>query len=228
MTIFKIHFGQLTVKCYSKGARVWRSEAIVHNTKALKGKRSLHAFPHIVAELKAILVRFLNHLHTLDTAFIADDTLETLGEHGQVGQSRTAGIDLNKPRLRAAIQAVIELAVIPGGFTVSALAAKVQEILGWDTSTYLPRHAAYDLKKLRGKQWVQKIGKSRRYTVPAPGLRIMSALLILREKIIKPVLAGAGKPKRGPKPKHENEIDKQYQVIHSDMRSLLLMLGVAI
>jgi hypothetical protein len=135
---------------------------------------------------------------------------------------------LNKPRLRAVIEAVIDLAATPGGFTVSSLAAKVQEILGVEASAYLPRHAAYDLKKLRGKQWVQKLGTSRRYTVPAVGLRIMSALLILREKVIMPVLAGAGKPKRGPKPKHENEIDKQYRVIHSDMRSLLLMLGVAI
>jgi hypothetical protein len=228
MTIFKIHFGQLTVKLYSKGARVLRSEAIVHNTKTLRGKRSLPAFPDIVAELKAILVRFLNHLHTLDTPFIADDTYDSLGQHGQVGQSRTAGIDLNKPRLRAVIEAVIDLAATPGGFTVSSLAAKVREILGLKKSTYLPRHAAYDLKKLRGKQWVLKLGNTRRYTVPASGLRTMSALIILREKVIMPVLAGAGRPKRGPKPTHENEIDKQYWMIHSDMRSLLLMLGVAI
>ncbi len=228
MTIFKIHFGQLTVKLYSKGARVLRSEAIVHNTKTLKGKRSLPAFPDIVAELKAILVRFLNHLHTLDTPFIADDTFDSLGQHGQVGQSRTAGIDLNKPRLRAVIEAVIHMAATPGGFTVSSLAAKVREILDLEASAYLPRHAAYDLKKLRGKQWVLKLGNTRRYTVPASGLRIMCALLILREKVIMPVLAGAGKPKRGPKPMHENELDKQYQVIHSDMRSLLLLLGVTI
>lgn len=87
----------------------------MHNTKALKGKRSLGTFPHIVAKFKDILVRFLNHLHTLDTAFIADDTLEALGEHVQVGQSRTAGVDLNKPRLRAVIKAVIDLTVTPGG-----------------------------------------------------------------------------------------------------------------
>lgn len=228
LTIFKIHFGQLTVKLYSKGARVLRSEAIVHNTKALKGKRSLGAFPHIVAELKDILVRFLNHLHTLDTAFIADDTLDTLGEHGQVGQSRTAGVDLHKPRLRAVIEAVIDLAVTPGGFTASAVAARVREILGLQASAYRPRHAAYDLKKLRGKQWVQRLGKSRRYTVPALGLRMMSALLILREKVIKPVLAGAGKPLCGPKSKYENETDKQYRLIHGDMRALLLGLGVAV
>ncbi|MHC4887751.1 MAG: hypothetical protein ACYTGH_21945, partial [Planctomycetota bacterium] len=33
LTIFKIHFNKLTVKIYSKGARVLRIEAIAHNTK---------------------------------------------------------------------------------------------------------------------------------------------------------------------------------------------------
>jgi len=228
LTIFKIHFGKLTVKLYSKGARVLRCEAIVHNTKVLKGKRSLPAFPHIVATLKQILIRFLNQLQMIDTPFIADDTLDLLPAPSLVGQSRVAGIDLNKPRVRAVLEAVIALAALPTGFTASDLAAKVRQILGVSATAYLPRHAAYDLKKLRGKQWVKKIGKSRRYEPVPAGLQTMTALLVLREKIIKPVLAGAGKPKRGPHPKQENEIDKQYRLIHGEMRLLFHLLGVVV
>ncbi len=228
LTIFKIHFGKLTVKLYSKGARVLRCEAIIHNTKALKGKRSLPAFPHIVAKLKQILIRFLNQLQMIDTPSIADDTLDALPTPSLVGKSRVAGIDLNKPRLRAVLEAVIALAVSPTGFTVSDLAAKVREILGLPLTDYLPRHASYDLRKLRGKQWVKKIGKSRRYEPVPQGLQIMTALVVLREKVIKPVLAGAGKPKRGPCPKQENSIDKQYRLIHGEMRSLFHLLGVVV
>jgi hypothetical protein len=226
LTIFKIHFGKLTVKLYSKGARVLRCEAIVHNTKALKGKRSLPAFPHIVSKLKQILIRFLNQLQTIDTPFITDDTLDVLPTPTQVGKSRVAGVDLNKPRVRAVMEAVIALAVVPTGFTASDLAAKVREILNVSPSEYLPRHAAYDLKKLRGKQWVKKIGKSRRYEPVPEGLQTMTALVVLREKVIKPVLAGAGKPKPGPRPKQETEIDKQYRQIHGEMRLLFHLLGV--
>jgi hypothetical protein len=228
LTIFKIHFGKLTVKLYSKGARVLRSEAIVHSAKALKGKRSLPAFPHIVAQLKQILIRFLNQLQTIDTPFIADETLDVLPTPTQVGKSKVAGIDLNKPRVRAVMEAVIALAVLPTGFTASDLAAKVREILNVSPNEYLPRHASYDLKKLRGKQWVQKIRKSRRYEAVPEGLQIMTALVVLREKIIKPVLAGAGKPKRGPYPKQETDIDKQYRLIHGEMRSLFHLLGVVV
>jgi hypothetical protein len=91
----------------------------------------------------------------------------------------------------------------------------------------LPRHASYDLKKLRGKHWVHKIGKSRRYEPDPDGLKIMTALLTLREKVIKPVLAGAAKPKRGPKPLWQSDLDIQYAKVQSEMRSLFHILGIA-
>ena len=56
---------------------------------------------------------------------------------------------------------------------------------------------AYDLRKCRGKNLVQLIPKSRRYRVRPSGIRTLAALLILREKVLKPVLAGICRPKRG-------------------------------
>ena len=47
----------------AKGERVLRSEAIIHNTKALPIKRSPPYFQDIVTELEQILVRFLDALH---------------------------------------------------------------------------------------------------------------------------------------------------------------------
>ncbi|MCP5016949.1 MAG: hypothetical protein GY938_17025, partial [Ketobacter sp.] len=137
-------------------------------------------------------------------------------------------IDLNKSRLRAVIEAVISLSTLPKGFTASELAGKVREILDCPEEQYRPRHASYDLKKLRGKTWVSKIGKSRRYEANPTGLKTMATLLSLRDKVIKPVLAGAGKPKSGPKPKNQTELDIQYAKVQTEMRSLLLLLGVAV
>src|ERR1017187_7522479 len=37
LTVFKVHFGLLTLKGYTKGARVLRFEAITHNTRQLGG-----------------------------------------------------------------------------------------------------------------------------------------------------------------------------------------------
>jgi hypothetical protein len=43
------------------------------------------------------------------------------------------------------------------------------------------RQAAYGLRKLRGKDLVVKPGRSRRYQLPPPPARIITALLTLRE-----------------------------------------------
>jgi len=227
LTIFKIHFGPLTLKMYTKGEAVLRGEVVVHNAKALGCKRSLEYFADIIAKLKTFLVRFFNQLHCLAQSFVAHDTLDTLGHPGLVGSSRTAGIDLNKPRLRFVMQAVLSLAVLPRGFTASQLADKVRQLSGWTEDHYRSRQASYDLKKLRGKQWVQKIDKSHRYQVGPLHLKTMAALLTLREKVIKPVLAGAIKS-RGRKLKNQTELDIQYGKVQIEMHHLLHMLGVSV
>ena len=57
-----------------------------------------------------------------------------------------------------------------------------------------PRRAAYDLKTLRGKGMVCKIGSSRRYECAKQGLQAMTALVVLQEKVIQPLLAASQHP----------------------------------
>lgn len=228
LTIFKIDFGPWTLKLYTKGKAVLRAEVTLHNSKALPGKRSLDYFSDLLSQLQQILVRFLNQLYALDQAFVADDTLDQMAQPGQVGATRTAGLNLNQPRLRAVLQAVIGLAALPAGFSASQLAAKVRHLMGWNEHQYHSRQASYDLKKLRGQQWVEKIDNSRRYQPLPIGLKTMTALLTLREKVIKPVLAGATRPKTEPQPKNQTQLDLLYRKVQAAMHQLLLMLGIAV
>jgi hypothetical protein len=86
---------------------------------------------------------------------------------------------------------------------------------------YGPRHAAYDLKKLRGKQIVDRIRHTRRYETLPTGLRALTALLVLRNKAIKPLLAAAQplRPTRGAHNPHP--IDAHYQTINLAMQGRL-------
>lgn len=34
LTVFKVHYGKMTLRIYTKGERVLRAKVIVHNTKA--------------------------------------------------------------------------------------------------------------------------------------------------------------------------------------------------
>ncbi len=45
LTLFKVHFGNLTLKAYTKGEHVLRFEAVVHNTKQLRCGRILDRSP---------------------------------------------------------------------------------------------------------------------------------------------------------------------------------------
>lgn len=225
LTVFKLHFGKMTAKMYTKGECVLRIEIIVHNTKELHCGRSLPKFSEIVLRLKEILNRFLNALRCIDIASISDHSLDDWYKPSQVGQTRVGRVNINQPRMRAVLQAVIALSVTPHGFQSADLAAQVQEN---SASRYTPRQAAYDLKKLRGKNLVRKIDNSRRYEPVPAGLQNMAALLILRDKVLKPVLAGAGKPKRGPKPKHQSQTDIHYANLQTELHGLFQTIGLAV
>ncbi len=143
----------------------------------------------------------------------------------QVGNTRVGGIDLNKPRIRAALAAVFSLSPSTNGFIASEFASKVQEITKQSSSQYGKRRAASDLKKLRGKKLLEMSG--RRYNTTAEGLRTIAVISVLRDNVTAPLLAGTGKLKRGRKPKNWSRIDQHYQTLCGDMQSLLKDLGMA-
>lgn len=224
LTLFKVHFGLLTLKGYTQGEHGLRFEAIVHNTKQLRCGRVLDRFGEIVGRLAGMVERFTTTLDCLDTGFLPDNTLDQLPLPSQIGATRAGGIDLNKPRTRAALSAVLALTAAPSGFTVADLATKVHTITG--NTSYTARHAAYDLRKMRGKDLVVKPGRSRRYQVPPPAARTITALLALREHVIAPILAGVRSPRMGRKPTHWTRIDRDYETLRINMQTLFHHLGI--
>jgi len=59
------------------------------------------------------------------------------------------------------------------------------------------------------------------------GLRIISALINLRERVIKPILASVDKPTATTSP-NDTPLDRQYQTLQTEMQTLLQLLGFAI
>jgi hypothetical protein len=227
LTIFKLHCGKLTLKIYSKGERVLRIEAVAHNTRELNCGRALDKLPEVVSRLKGVLERFADALSCIDQCFIADDMLEQLPTASRVSKTVVGGIDVNKPRIRLVIEALIALSPSPNGFSASDLAARVRALGNDRHAQYGPRHAAYDLKKLRGKDIVYRIGHTRRYEPLASGLRAMTALVVLRNKAIKPLLAAARPlhpPRGGP---NRKPIDAHYHTLRLAMQGVFHELGIA-
>lgn len=226
LTVFKVKWGNLTLKIYDKGGRVLRVEVVVHNAKDLRCGKVLEKLPLLLERMSGMLVRFLNTVQVAHVSFLDEGAFERWSEPTTRGSRRLAGLDLNKVRNRHVVDAVVGLATRPEGFTVSELAQAVRERSGWGPKKYSARRAAYDLAKLRGKKLVRRREKSRRYLSDPSGVRTMCGYLVLREKVIKPLLAGVSRPLGRP-PKVVPALDQHYLNLRDELHRTFTTLGLA-
>ncbi len=107
--------------------------------------------------------------------------LDQLPLPSRLGKTRVGDVDLNNERMRRALSDVLALAPSPTGFTTAHFRAKVQAMTGLPSGDYTHRQAAYDLKKLRAKDLIARVRRSRRYQPSPPSMRASTALLVLRD-----------------------------------------------
>lgn len=226
LTVFKLHFGLLTLKIYDKGEYVLRIEAIAHNVKALKCGKVLSKLPELVSALEGMLIRFLNVLRAAHPAYLDQTIVTDLMYPTQTGTSRIAGIDVRLPRMRSAMKAVLTLSASPNGFGLQDLARTVRTQNGWDDNQYTMRHAAYDLKKLRGKEIITRIKRSRRYHPNMEKYQTACAAVILHEKVFTPILSGITHQNYIPKRDNQHELDQHYNAISRELIATMQAVGI--
>jgi hypothetical protein len=107
------------------------------------------------------------------------------------------------------------------------LAGQVRALSKQGPTEYIARQAAYDLKKLRGKQFVRRIAKTRRYEPIPDGLKTMAALVVIRDKVIKPLLAAAKQTKPSHGAQNPTAVDQRYNALRTEMNGLFRELGLA-
>ncbi len=225
LTVLKITWGRLALKIYDKGERVLRVEVVVHNAKDLRCGKVLDKLPEMLERMNGMLVRFLEMVQVIHVSFLDEGAFDQWSDPSIRGTRRLAGIDLNKARNRHVLDAVVELSTQPDGFTAAQLAEGVRQRSKCNVDTYSTRQAIYDLAKLRGKNLIQRIGRSRRYEACPEGIRAMCAYLLLREKVIKPLLAGVAHKPDLP-PKDPSPIDQHYIALRLELLRTFATLGL--
>src|SRR6516165_8545707 len=226
LTVFKVKWGNLTLKIYDKGGRVLRIEVVAHNVKDLRSGKVLDKLPDLLKRMRGMLVRFLGTVQAAHVAFLDEGAFERWSKPTQRGTRRLAGIDLNKARNRHVVDAVVGLSTRPGGFTLAQVAEAVQQRAGRSLKAYSARNAAYDLAKLMGKKLVHRVKGSRRYKADPSGVQAMCAYLILRDKVIQPLLAGVVRPFGRP-PKNQTPVDQHYVRLREELNRTFETIGLA-
>lgn len=227
LTIFKIHFGKVTLKLYDKGERILRAEVVVHNAKELKCKRSVSNFKEIVSKLNTIMNSFMDNLCYTHVSLLDDGSLKKLISPSKKGAQRLAGVDINKGRTIAVMESVVTLAIKPNGYTAKDIAILMKEKGDKkQVKDYSPAKAAYDVRKLRGKGLVEKIGKSRKYKTTKKGMETILAVLVLTQKTMPTILSSINKEAEPDNHENIHNINKIYMNIRNEIREIYQQYGL--
>lgn len=217
LTVFKIHFGRLTVKLYDKGERTLRAEVVVHNAKDLKCKRSIGSFGQIVEKLESIMEGFLSNIEYAHVATISERGLEEISSPTLTGENRLAGIDFTKPRNKLLAVVLLALAMKPGGFTSKDLAS---EMVNRGYQGYSCRNASYDIRKFRGKAMVLKKPGSIKYEVTQKGIESTAAILCMINHVVPAILSTIDSPWIEQKKDEFTVLDQTLFDIHQNCKKL--------
>ena len=204
LTLFKVHFGQLDVEgLHQRRTRAaLRGDRAQHPSAALRPGAGQVPDDHRPARRHGRPVH--HHAGLRRHRASSPDGICSTGSRtpAQIGATRVGGVDLNKPRIRAALAAVLALAAAPDGFTVAEFTAKVHAMTGH--TGYTIRQAAYDLRKLRGKD----LDRQTRPDPPLPPRTADAARHHRRparpcaSRSSHPILAGVRSPRHGTQTHH--------------------------
>lgn len=227
LTIFKIHFGKITLKLYDKGERILRAEVVVHNAKELKCKRNVSNFEEIVSKLNNIMVSFMDNLCYTHISLLDDGSFKQLTSPSKKGTLRLAGVDIYKSRTIANMESVLALAIKPNGYTAKDMVVLMKEKLNRKSAKkYTPAMASYDIRKLRGKGLVEKVEKSRRYKTTKKGMETIITVLTLTQKTIPTILSVVNKDTLSDNPDEIQNIDKCYMNIRREIKQIHQQYGM--
>jgi hypothetical protein len=226
LTVFKLRWDNLVLKMYDKSGRVLRCEAVAHNVKNLKCGTGADKWSILLERLQQMLHEFMNTLQAAHVAFLDDGALEDMAQPSRRGNRRLAGLDMNKARIRGVADAILALSSRPDGFTAEHLVEQMQARQG-EQSDYGKRQAVYDLAKFIAKGLVSHTPRSRCYQIRPNSIRALAAYLIIRERVLKPILAGVGCKHQGRPLKNIDPLDQHYLNLRSELFETLETLGIA-
>ena len=144
---------------------------------------------------------------------------------------RIPGLKLENPRQLALMHALVRFAQIPAAntFSTGEIHPHVVAALGGRGEQYSLAALRYDLSKLRAKGLVEKLPRSRRYRLPAPGYSLCLMFLKLFDRVYAPLTAGLLQPVAGDAALSQHKrspLDRLYQRITTALDRLLHALGL--
>ncbi len=170
--IIRIRYKHSALKQYLKDGRALRTEMVFNNTLDFGILRSLQHF--------AVLVKLGTHFNDrlLEQEQISQDCFLSLKEMRKLGQSylmengqRASALRFADPRIMAVLEVLACHAYIPKEIGNRSLRGAVAQRLEGVLDTYSSSQMTYDLRRLRLKGLIERIGHSHCYHLTDLGIK---------------------------------------------------------
>jgi hypothetical protein len=211
----RIHYKHSALKQYLKDGRALRTEMMFNNSQDFGFTRGLKNFTYLF-ELGCCFNRRL-----LDQEQISQDSFLSLQEMRQLGQStvledgqRASAVRFGDQRTMAVLAALAGQTFIPTEIGNRTLRSVVAQLLQAAPRAYTSAQMTYDLRRLRLKGLLERIGHSHHYRLTALGIRVVTFFTRLDARIFRPGLAATVPNQARPSPLAQ-ALDRVAEIIQS-------------
>jgi hypothetical protein len=181
------HFKHSHVKQYFKQDRALRTETTINDPADVFVNKGLKHLGHLKDIGQQVNRKLLEHERLSHDCVLSSDALQRLQVATLEGSQRAPALRLGDPRVMAIMQALCLFAHVPTGFRNRDLRPQVAALWGLDPDSYRSSRMSYDLRRLRLKGLISRIGTSHRYSVTTYGLKVALFYSKLHLRLLRPV-----------------------------------------
>ena len=218
-------YKKIYIKQYNKKGIILRTETVINNLRDLGLNKSVVNLPAVKKVAGNINNRYLKSISDISLKFIGNTGLDKLAESEKIGVSGKSitGIRISDSRIMRAIKALAKSSNLIHGFNNKELRREIIIKNGLKEEEYPSTKMGYDLKRLLVKGLIKKIVGTYKYVLTELGIKICKILLLLKEKILNPIISGI--KDKSNKKKKLNRIEKYYNEIVNNLNKLVHQLG---
>ena len=188
--IIRIRYKHSALKQYLKDGRALRTEMVFNNTLDFGVLRGLKNFARLVEMGYHFNDRLLEQEQISQDCFLSLHEMRKLGQSSlmQDGQ-RASALRFADPRSMAVLEVLACHAYIPKEIGNRSLREAVAQRLEGVLDGYSSAQMTYDLRRLRLKGLIERIGKSHRYHLTDLGIKVVTFFTKLYHRLFAPGLA---------------------------------------
>jgi hypothetical protein len=220
----RIRYKHSVLKQYLKDGRALRTEMMFNNTKDFDLNRGLHSS---FARLFEMGCEFNRRL--LEQEQVSEDCFTPIQNLHQLGCStitaegqRASALRFGDRRVMALLEALACHAYIVSDIGNRTLRPVVAQLLGLTPESYSSAQMTYDLRRLRLKGLIERIGNSHRYRLTTLGIKVVTFFTKLYQRIFCPGLA-AMVPEQPVPPKLAQALGTIVEIIQSGIESTFIV-----